>query len=918
MGAPSGTVTFLFTDMEGSSRLWETAPESMTAALERHDELVRSAVEGHRGYVFSTGGDGVAAAFSRAGEAVSAAVEAQSALAAEDWPAEVVIRVRMGLHTGEVEERNGDYFGTAVNRAARLMGLAHGGQVLASAATADVLADTLPVGMKLVDLGEHLLRDLSRRERIFQVEAPGLGSTFPSLRSPDVLPGRLPVQPTSFVGRTGEVENVSEALRGSRLVTVTGVGGVGKTRLAVQVAAELLPVFPDGAWLCELAAAGDADTLAQVVASTLDVVQRAGRSLEQSIVEFLGSTRLLLLLDNCEHLLDAAGRLAAAILAVCPQVRLLATSREALAVAGEQVWPLRSLEVPDLDAGPEAAAGAGSVRLFCERAASARPGFSLSENNVAAVVEVCRRLDGIPLAIELAAARVAVMTPTEIAGLLDERFRLLTGSKRGGVERHQTLRATVDWSYSLCSPTERTVFDRLSVFSGGFTMAAATAVVTGEGAETWDVVDAVGGLVAKSMVVAEPGGNGEHTRYQLLETLRQYGRERLDADGDTDDWRRRHAEYFASFAAKASQGLRGRDELAWRDRVMDDLDNLRAAVTWGLDSDVDDDQQTAVKIVAWFADESTTRATGMGRWAVQAIPATERSTHGYRSAVLGGASIDALFKGDFALAERYARAALQEGYNPDDPMPTAAASCLAIVLMFGGRRDEAARTLDTAEKAIAGRDDRDFLRAALQNIRVSISLFAGDEDEEIAQARLGMTLAEQVGNPSCLATASYALGWALRYRDPDRAFSAFDHCVTLAELGALAGPSYSLSLAFGARIAASRGDPEGAKTKLKQALEESVRDDDWNSLAGDLDAAVDTFYYLDDLKAAVVLEGVLETALATQRWPYASATGPGLAVRTANLEHARANLGNDLYEQTHAEGAAMSRHDAVAFALQRL
>jgi len=301
----------------------------------------------------------------------------------------------------------------------------------------------------------------------------------------------------------------------------------------LQVAAELLPSFSDGAWFCELAAAGDGDTLAQVVASTVGAAQRVGRSLARSIVEFLVPCRLLLVLDNCEHLLDASGQLAAAVLANCPGVRVLATSREALAVAGEQMWPVRSLAVPGAGELGQNSGDTRAVRLFCERAASARPGFELSDANQAAVVELCRRLDGIPLAIELAAARVSAMTPAEIAGLLDERFRLLTGGRRTAVERHQTLRATVDWSYALLSPVERVVFDRLAVFSGGFTMTAARAVVDGEGVEAWDVVDAVGALVAKSMVVPE-AGTGEVTRYQLLETLRQYGRERLDEMGETD------------------------------------------------------------------------------------------------------------------------------------------------------------------------------------------------------------------------------------------------------------------------------------------------------------------------------------------------------------------------------------------------
>jgi predicted ATPase/class 3 adenylate cyclase len=917
MVGPSGTVTFLFTDIEGSTRLWESAPAAMQAAVARHDEIVRGAIEDHNGYVFATGGDGFAAAFARAGEAVAAAAASQVCVSGEEWPGGARLKVRMGIHIGEANERHGDYFGSAVNRAARLMELAHGGQVVASAAAADVVSDALPDGVVLIDLGEHLLRDLSRREHVYQVVVPGLSSEFSQLRSADVMPGNLPVQPTSFVGRSDEIRDLSEVLGRAHVVTVTGVGGVGKTRLAVQVAADRLPAFADGAWLCELAAAGDADTLAQVVASTLGVAQRAGRSLERSIVEFLRPRRLLLVLDNCEHLLDASGRLAAGILAGCPEVRMLATSREALAIPGEQVWPLRSLELPEPDAGLEAAATSASVRLFCERAASARPGFTLSEANAAAVVEICRRLDGIPLAIELAAARVAAMTPAEIAGLLDERFRLLTGGRRTAVERHQTLRAAVDWSYGLLSATEQLVFERLAVFSGGFTLGSATAVVTGEGVECWDVVDAVGGLVAKSMVVAEPGA-GEHTRYQLLETLRQYGRERLDEHGDTDRWRRCHARRFAAFAAEVGRGLRGRDELAWRERLVADLDNLRSAVAWGLDTGVDDDEQTAVAIIACLAYEAMTKGTGIGGWAEQAIPALERSTPGYRHAVLGAAAAMAVqYRADYDASERYARAAVEEGYPPDDPSPGLASLYLAVTLMYQGRTDDAARQMDEAEEAVVGRGDEDYYRSWLKSVRVSSSEYADDEDEEISQARQAMSLAERSGNPTNLANGWYALGWALRHRHPDEAIAAFDRCVALSG-GAVSTSVLAPALSFGARVAASLGDAQGAKGRLKKALEESIRNDDWAYLTASLDAAVDTFWYIGEPRTATVLAGAVETTLAPLRWPYIGSRGPGLAVRTANLERAREALGDGPSDQARTEGVAMSREDALAFALQHL
>jgi len=492
----------LFTDLERSTRLWQEYPEAMKPALARHDEIVRAAVESHGGYVVKLTGDGVHAAFPDAASAVLSARDLQIGLAHEAWSETGQLRVRTGIHTGPAELRDGDYYGTAVNRAARLMSIAHGGQVVVSLTTEELLRDAMPAQCELVDLGEHRLRDLQRAERVFQLRASGLDTEFPPLRTMDAFAGNLPTQLTSFVGREDELARIVEALGSSRLVTLTGVGGVGKTRLATQAAAELLPDFPDGAWLVELAAAADADTMFQVAATTLGAVQSPGASLEQSVIEWMRSKSSLVILDNCEHLLDASSRLAEELLRGCPQLRLIATSREGLSVAGEQVWPLRSLDKSDAE------------RLFSERAQSVDPTWTADEGG-GAVSEICVRLDGIPLAIELAAARVRGMSAAEIAGLLDERFRLLTGGRRTAVERQQTLRATVDWSYSLLDERERLVFDRLGVFAGTFDAAAASAVAEGDGIEAWDVRDALTGLVARSMVNTEPS-HGESTRYSML------------------------------------------------------------------------------------------------------------------------------------------------------------------------------------------------------------------------------------------------------------------------------------------------------------------------------------------------------------------------------------------------------------------
>jgi len=408
VGRPSGTVTFLFTDTEGSTQLWEAAPDAMRAALAWHDSILRVAIEAHDGYVFATGGDGFAAAFARAGDALAAGEKARMALVSEEWPEEAPLRVRMALHTGEAAERDGNYFGGAVNRAARLMAVGHGGQLLVSAATAELLT-----GTELVDLGEHRLRDLDRPLRVFQV---GEGR-FPALRTLDAFPGNLPLQLSSYIGREKELERAAAALADSRIVTLTGVGGVGKTRLALQVAAEVLPRFTDGAWLVELAPVRDPDGVPDAVAAVFEVTPHRGQSLLQALVEFLRGKQLLLVVDNCEHLLEPAATLIETLERACPRVAVLATSREGLGIDGERMLAVPSLVSPKAEASPEAVAEAAAVRLFVDRAQAVKAEFSVTGDNAAAVAQVCRRLDGVPLAIELAAARVQAMNPAELAPL---------------------------------------------------------------------------------------------------------------------------------------------------------------------------------------------------------------------------------------------------------------------------------------------------------------------------------------------------------------------------------------------------------------------------------------------------------------------------------------------------------------------
>ncbi|MSP12304.1 MAG: adenylate/guanylate cyclase domain-containing protein [Chloroflexi bacterium] len=590
---PSGTVTFLFSDIEGSTRLWQQHPEAMKTALARHDTIVRSTIESHDGYVFKTVGDEFCAAFPTALPALAAALAIQRALTAEDWtagaglPRPAAIKVRAALHTGAADVRDGDYFGATLSRVARLMAAGHGGQTLLSAATQELVRDNLPADVTLQDLGERRLRDLVRPEQIFQLVAPDLPSDFPALRTLDAFPHNLPVQLTSFVGREKEMAEVKRLLTKTHLLTLTGVGGTGKTRLSLQVAADLLDTFPDGVWLVELAPISDPALAPQAVAAVLGVREESGRPLLATVTDYLRAKSLLLILDNCEHLVAACAQVAETLLRACPHLKLLATSREALGIAGEVPFHVPSLSLPDPQhlSAVAALSQYEAVRLFIERATTVKPDFTVTNQNAPAVAQICHRLDGIPLAIELAAARVRAMSVEQIANRLDDRFRLLTGGSRTALPRQQTLAALIDWSYNLLSEEERILFRRLSVFAGGWTLEAAEVVcadinVGQDSILSNEILDLLTRLVDKSLVgVAD---QGDETRYRLLETIRQYARDRLLESGEGDPVRDRHLTYFLKLAEEGEIQLHGPQQMAWSKRLQTEQDNLRTALQWSV------------------------------------------------------------------------------------------------------------------------------------------------------------------------------------------------------------------------------------------------------------------------------------------------------------------------------------------------
>ncbi len=566
---PSGTVTFLFTDIEGSTQLWEKQPEAMKAALAQHDRILKEAIEPNHGHVIKTTGDGALAVFATGLEAVHAAITAQRQLRSP--LGELTIKVRMGVHTGEAELRAGDYFGQTLNRAARIMAAGHGGQILLSAITAELVRGQLPADATLIDLGEHHLKGLLRSERIFQLSAPDLAKDFPALSSLSTPTNNLPTQLTTFIGRERELSDAQEKLNSDRLLTLIGPGGTGKTRLSLQIAADQLARFEDGVWLVELAPIADPVFIVSTIAAVFELREAQGIPLINLLVDYLRAKELLLVLDNCEHLVEASAHIADQLLHTCQKLKIVASSREALGIDGETVYRVPSLSLPDRSSS--ALMDYEATRLFIERAAKAEPRFHATPDNAAAIIQICQRLDGIPLAIELAAARVKLFTPEQIAERLDDRFKLLTGGSRTALPRQQTLRALIDWSYHSLNNIEQRALRRLAVFSGGWTIEGAEFVI-GED----EAIDGLLGLVNKSLVnVAEQSGAA---RYRFLETIRQYAMEKLLESGEAVESRDRQLEYVLKLAGTVRQAVLGSERLAWLDHMEVEHDNLRAALEW--------------------------------------------------------------------------------------------------------------------------------------------------------------------------------------------------------------------------------------------------------------------------------------------------------------------------------------------------
>jgi predicted ATPase/class 3 adenylate cyclase len=576
-------VTFAFTDIEGSTQRWERDPAAMDAALQRHDALLHAAVRAHDGRVFKTVGDAFCAAFARPVDAVAALIAAQRALAADDFSAVGGLRIRAAIHTGSTEERDGDYFGPPVNRVARLLAIAHGGQVLVSGATRELTHEALPEHATLRDLGRHRLKDLIEPEHVYQLVARDLIADFPALRSLEGLRHNLPQQTTALIGREREVAEITDALAGSRLVTVVGSGGVGKTRTTLQVGANLLDASGDGVWFIELAPVESAAYLPATIAQAMQLHLVADGDPLDALIRALKTKYALLVFDNCEHLIDAASRTIGALLRECPHLRIVASSRQPLGIAAEVTYRLPSLALPPAGSArltASTAAGWPALALFVERASAADVRFALNDANADTIADLCRRLDGIPLAIELAAARVKILSPKQLHQRLDERFRVLTGGRRDALPRQQTLYALIDWSHDLLDERERALFRRLAIFVNGFTLEGASAVGAIDGADELDLLDTLQSLVDKSLVATEP--LGDELRYRLLESTRAYAREQLRAAGEDERIAARHADFFTSVAANAYRAFDSQTSSSWLPTYAVEIDDLRAALSFTL------------------------------------------------------------------------------------------------------------------------------------------------------------------------------------------------------------------------------------------------------------------------------------------------------------------------------------------------
>jgi predicted ATPase/class 3 adenylate cyclase len=906
---PSGTVTFLFSDIEGSTARWERDREAMAAALVRHDALVRAALEARGAYVFKTMGDAFCAAFARPEQAVAAVLDAQRALASEDFSAVDGIRVRMALHLGKADERDGDYFGPPVNRVARLLSIGHGGQVLVSGTVADVLQGALPAQCSLRELGAHRLKDLSQPERVYQLIAPELPETFPALRSLGTFANNLPLQLTSFVGRETEIAEITALLGKHRLVTLTGSGGVGKTRTSLQVAANLLDGSGDGVWFIELAPLASGDYVPTTVAQALGIALGSEGDPVENLVLALKAKRTLLVFDNCEHLVEPVARVLGAILRACPDVKLLASSRQGLGIEGETTYRMPSLAVPNTSSITAAEAlRYPSISLFVERAVSVDNRFALTDENAPIIADICRRLDGIPLAIELAASRTKILSPKQLRARLDERFGVLTSSRRDVLPRQQTLRAMIDWSHDLLDERERALFRRLGIFVNGFTLEAAIAVGSGAELDESDVLDVLASLVDKSLVLAE--AQDDAARYRLLESTRAYASEKITNAGERDLLADRHLRYlrdrFAKLCEEREQTARAVDSMIM---LRTELEDIRFALDGALARSRPIDGGELLADIGALWQPVGLEAEGMARCEMflAALPAGEARLRARLSTALSilftesGQKVRGLELA--AEAIEYARA------SGDAESSAKALRQYAEAAVFLRRFDDAERALAQAE-SIPGASVN--LRINLLGTRAVFSMFHGDLE---MAARMQEQLRREwrsVGNSAAEHRSAQNLAEIEHSRGrTQRAIAIIHESLPGARSGADTGTVALLLLNLAGYLAAV-DDLSGAVEAARESIEIRARHErDHAHVAFAIEHLALVFALRGDLLRAATLEGHADAALRRHGSPREFTETTTYERLNALL---REGLAPDEIARLIADGAALTPQAAIALA----
>jgi predicted ATPase/class 3 adenylate cyclase len=930
---PAGTLsTFLFTDIEGSTRLWEEHAAGMGAALAQHDRLLRTAIEANGGIVIKTTGDGILARFDDPVAAVEAGLAGQRALGGATWGETGPLRVRMALHSGEAEERDGDFFGPALNRVARILAIAYGNQIVCSAVAAVLAGERLPPTIELVDLGSHRLRDIDRPEQIYQVVVDDLPRTFPPLRSLSTRRSNLPVQLTSFVGRDRELAEVATLLERHRLVTLIGTGGTGKTRLMLESADRLRDRFEDGVWLAELAPLGDPSQIPSEVARALGAPETPGVPAVATVTAFVADKDLLLLLDNAEHLVDGTARLAERLLGIAPGLRILTTSREALAVPGEAVLQLQSLSCPpdaraghvvtDDDVDLDGAAATEAVRLFADRAAAVDPAFTLTEANVASVVQICRRLDGIPLAIELAAARVTVMSPDDIATRLGDRFRLLAGGRRTAVPRQQTLHALIDWSWDLLTDEDRRLLRRLAVFTGGWTVPLAASVVGDDagGMDTLDLVDGLTRLIDRSLVLVDRGA----MRYRMLETIRQYAREKLVASGEASAVADRHLAVFAALAIESEAPSRGPALTDWIDRLDAELDNLGAALEWGLEADPWTAVRMAASLLPYWAvrvmsqdnDDRIVAAVEFARANVIDRSDADPAQLALAAKLIGEAARLWGMNGRGNVGYPWAEDAMRIAEQSGDPEARLAALAgLTITSVFAGRagpNGTVVRRLFEDVVALA-EELGEWWVVALSAGFAGATISSFDPELGGSMLRRGIDAARRSANPYAIAGVSMAQGRALGNQgETDAAVAAFGVAIQrFMELGderlALASRSdLAHALRRGRRL-------DDALAIYRETITGWVHLGHRGAVANQLENVAYLLSERGDPETAVRLLAAADAIREAANAQMAFDEEPEYA---ASLKRLRATMGDAAFEAAWSAGRVTTQHDAVAVALR--